>query len=204
MQSVRLKDLHFPQKLTFIAKITTKTVTLYSAHERWSSVNVVKKIIVYYNNSWSLRTTKVICEKIKVDVTDDKTRFRKCININFYAYFFFYLKGMIYRTPNFLFAFVGVYECRFEPSPGKACEFFLKNLIYISGQKVHSSFRSSHQRCSMKKGVLKKFANYAGKHLCLGQVFSCEFSEISKNTSFTEYLWRTASVLFGSYIIANT
>ena len=57
------------------------------------------------------------------------------VSILIFMLTFFYLKGMIYRTPNFLFAFVGVYECRFEPSPGKACEFFLKNLIYISGQK---------------------------------------------------------------------
>ena len=28
----------------------------------------------------------------------------------------------------------------------------------------------------------------------LAQVFSCEFSEISKNTFFTEHLWSTASV----------
>ena len=27
-------------------------------------------------------------------------------------------------------------------------------------------FRSSHQRCSVKKGVLKTFANFTGKHLC--------------------------------------
>ena len=29
----------------------------------------------------------------------------------------------------------------------------------------------------------------------LAQVFSCEFCEISKNTSFTEHLWGTASEL---------
>ena len=28
----------------------------------------------------------------------------------------------------------------------------------------------------------------------LAQVFSCEFCEISKNTSFTEHYWATASV----------
>ena len=28
----------------------------------------------------------------------------------------------------------------------------------------------------------------------LAQVFSCEFSEISKNTFFTEHVWTTASV----------
>ena len=69
-----------------------------------------------------------------------------------------------------------------------------------------------------KKGVLRNFAKFTGKHLCqslfliklqasglqqacnfikkktLAQVFSCEFCEISKNTFFTEHLWTTASV----------
>ena len=52
-------------------------------------------------------------------------------------------------------------------------------------------FRSSHQRCSMKKGVRENFAKFTGKHLCqslfvnkaatlfkkgtLSQVFSWEF-----------------------------
>ena len=59
----------------------------------------------------------------------------------------------------------------------------------------------------MKKGVLKNFAKIVGKHLCqslffkkvaglrpatllknetLAQVFSCEFCEISKSTSFLQ------------------
>ena len=67
--------------------------------------------------------------------------------------------------------------------------------------------RSSHRRCSVRKGVLRKFT---GKYLCqrlffnkgacnfikkdtLAQVFFCEFCEISKNTFFTEYLRATAS-----------
>ena len=59
-----------------------------------------------------------------------------------------------------------------------------------------SCFRRSHQRCSVKKGVLRNFAKFTGKHLCqsvffnkletqketLAQVFPCEFCEISKNT----------------------
>ena len=68
--------------------------------------------------------------------------------------------------------------------------------------------RSSHQRCSVKKSVLRNFKKFTGKHLCqtflfkacnfiknevLAQVFSCEFCEISKNTFSTEYLWTTAS-----------
>ena len=77
-------------------------------------------------------------------------------------------------------------------------------------------FRSSHQRCSVRKGVLRNFAKFTGKHLCqslffnkvaglrphacnfieietLAQVFSCEFREISKNTFLTEHVWATAS-----------
>ena len=58
--------------------------------------------------------------------------------------------------------------------------------------------RSSHQRCSMKKGVLRNFRKFTGKHLCqsvfikketLAQVFCCEFCEISRNTFFREHLW---------------
>ena len=46
-----------------------------------------------------------------------------------------------------------------------------------------------------KKGVLKNFTKFTGKHLCqiikketLAQVFSCEFCEIFKNTIFIEHL----------------
>ena len=65
-------------------------------------------------------------------------------------------------------------------------------------------YRSSHQRCSVRKGVLRNFAKIKGKHLCqslffnkvkkqtLAQVLYCEFCEIFKNTFFTEYLWATA------------
>ena len=62
--------------------------------------------------------------------------------------------------------------------------------------------RSSRLEVFCKKGVLKNFAKFTGKHLCqslffnkvaggacnfieketLVQVFSCEFCEISKNT----------------------
>ena len=56
--------------------------------------------------------------------------------------------------------------------------------------------RSSHQRCSIKKGVLKisqiQACNFIKKET-LAQMFSCEFSEIFKNTFFTEHLRTTAS-----------
>ena len=73
----------------------------------------------------------------------------------------------------------------------------------------------------MKKGVLRNFTKFAGKHLCqslffnkvdserkketLAQVFSCEFCEISKKTFFTEHLWTTASMLlhFANFLKCN-
>ena len=33
-------------------------------------------------------------------------------------------------------------------------------------------YRSSHQRCSVKKGVLRDFAKSTGKHLCQGLLFN--------------------------------
>ena len=80
-------------------------------------------------------------------------------------------------------------------------------------KRVAIAFRSSHQRCSMKKGVLRNFRKFAGKHLwqslflnkvsglrpeeTLAQVLLYEFCVISKNTFLTEHLWTTASVLYG-------
>ena len=63
-------------------------------------------------------------------------------------------------------------------------------------------FRSSLRRCSIRKGVLRNFAKFTGKHLrqshsfkkeTLAQVFSCEFWKISQIIVFTEHVWATAS-----------
>ena len=74
-------------------------------------------------------------------------------------------------------------------------------LTYQLYEKIHL-YRSSCPEVFSKKGVLRNFAKFAGKHLCQGlffnkvaggacnfikketlaQVFSCEFCEISKNT----------------------
>ena len=80
-------------------------------------------------------------------------------------------------------------------------------------------FRSSHRRCSVKRGILRNFAKFTGKHLCqslffnkvaacnftqketLAQVFSCEFCEISKNTFSTEHLQTTASEFFNIVVL---
>ena len=59
----------------------------------------------------------------------------------------------------------------------------------------HSSsvlYRSSHRRCSIKKGALKSFAKYTGKQSLFFkiklQAKAFEFCEIFKNTSFIEQL----------------
>ena len=51
-------------------------------------------------------------------------------------------------------------------------------------------YRSSHQRCSVKKGVLKNFANFTGKHPCWSlfliklQAFSQRDSSVSQHKCF--------------------
>ena len=47
----------------------------------------------------------------------------------------------------------------------------------------------------MKKGVLRNFTKFTGKHLCQSLFFNKVAGEISKNNFFTEHLWATASVL---------
>ena len=93
---------------------------------------------------------------------------------------------------------------------------FVDEILTENSDFYLASFRSSHQRCSLSKGVLRNFAKFTGKHLCqslffnkvagaacnfikketLTQVFSCEFCEISKNTFFTEHLRTTASIVW--------
>ena len=77
-------------------------------------------------------------------------------------------------------------------------------------QYLHTVFRSTQRRCSVEKGVLKKFTKLTGKHQCqslsfnkvtgqacnfikkrtLTQVFSFEFCESSKNTFLKEHSGR--------------
>ena len=75
-------------------------------------------------------------------------------------------------------------------------------------------FRSSHRRCSVRKGVLRNFAKFTGKHLCQGflfnkvaglvakqlywnrtsaWVFRCKFAAYFEDTFSQEHLWMTAS-----------
>ena len=85
-----------------------------------------------------------------------------------------------------------------------SCSQVFKNFLKPAGKFCGSvpcflnlqvfNLRSSHRRCSVRKGVLRNFAKFTVKHLCqslffnfvkketLAQVFFCEFCEISKST----------------------
>ena len=77
--------------------------------------------------------------------------------------------------------------------------------IFVFFLVLSKEFRSSHQRCSMKKGVLRNLTKFTCarvsflisckaqvcdfiKKEAVAQMFSCKFCEFSKNTFFTEHL----------------
>ena len=69
---------------------------------------------------------------------------------------------------------------------------------YNVASPIFSVFKSSHQRCSIKK-VFFEISQNSKENTCsrvekknLAQVFSSEFCEICKNTFITEHLWTTA------------
>ena len=85
-------------------------------------------------------------------------------------------------------------------------------LIRLLGNtKKNSNWQKQPRRCSVKKGLLRNFIKFTGKHLCqilflkkigpqacnfikketLAQVFSCEFCKVSKNIVFIEHLRAT-------------
>ena len=75
------------------------------------------------------------------------------------------------------------------------CTYTLKVIQFFKKEPIGA--RSSRPDLFCKKGVLRNFTKFTGKHLCqspyfnnfikiefLAQVFSCQFYEISKNTFF--------------------
>ena len=48
--------------------------------------------------------------------------------------------------------------------------------------------RSSHQRCSMKKGVLRNFTKFTGKHLCQSLLFN-KVAGLRPATLLKKRLW---------------
>ena len=80
----------------------------------------------------------------------------------------------------------------------------LKELFgYIATWK----YRNSHQRYSMKKGILRNFAKFTGKDLCQSLVrwqkgtLAQVFCKTSKNTFFTEHIRATASARVMNFLL---
>ena len=90
-----------------------------------------------------------------------------------------------------------------QPRPTK-CVWYGSSMNFFM-VRIYTTPRSSQRMCSVRKGVLRNFSKFTGKHLfkslfykkeTLAEVFSCKFCEITKNTFFTEHLWVTASQNF--------
>ena len=59
-------------------------------------------------------------------------------------------------------------------------------------------FRCSHQRCSMKKSVLRNSTKFTGKHLCQSIIFN-KVSGLRHATLLKKRLWHTFLVLFEQF-----
>ena len=79
---------------------------------------------------------------------------------------------------------------------------FLSNSKSISLSSYCLKCRSSHRSCSLRKGVFRNFAKFAGKHLCRS-VFLNKVAGLRRGvlSFFTEHLRTTASV--GALILSN-
>ena len=90
------------------------------------------------------------------------------------------------------------------------CSCFEQEVLKLQSVDSLWNARSSHRWCSVRKGILRNFAKFTGKHLCqshffkketLEQVFPCEFCEICNNALFPEYLLTTASYAYVTIVI---
>ena len=79
---------------------------------------------------------------------------------------------------------------------------FLSNSKSISLSSYCLKCRSSHRSCSLRKGVFRNFAKFAGKHLCRS-VFLNKLAGLRRGvlSFFTEHLWTTAHV--SALILSN-
>ena len=59
-----------------------------------------------------------------------------------------------------------------EPFQTSKMEFFVKIVTSTETTPLLRRFRSSHRRCSVKKGVLTNFAKFTGKDLCQSLFFN--------------------------------
>ena len=56
--------------------------------------------------------------------------------------------------------------------PGNSLSFTFYSYSNFSDLEYFSYSQNNHRRCSVKKGVLRNFAKYTGKHLCQSLLFN--------------------------------
>ena len=67
-------------------------------------------------------------------------------------------------------------------------------------ENITKSFRSSHRRCYVKKGFLRNFPKFTGKHLCLSLFFN-KVAGLSPKTLLKKRLWhRSFPVNFAKFL----
>ena len=55
----------------------------------------------------------------------------------------------------------------------KSCKFSLQWSMWAIQGSIRTRYRSSHQRCSVRKGFVRNFAKVTGKHLCQKLRYRC-------------------------------
>ena len=69
--------------------------------------------------------------------------------------------------------------------------FFCKHNFFNDEKHAQWMFRSNNQRCSVRKGVLRNFTKFTGKHLCQ-RLFFNKVAGLSPTTLVKKRLWPQA------------
>ena len=129
------------------------------------------------DNIWCSSSVVVVCSVYSKDLilysSKDLILQAKCIK---YLLIFrsgrpdvFYKKGVL---RNFV-KFIGKHLCQSLYFNKVACLTLLKYRLWHKYFPVtFPKFRGRHRRCSVKKGALRNFAKFTGKHLCQGLLFN--------------------------------
>ena len=76
----------------------------------------------------------------------------------------------------------------------------MANEVRVKNFFKHKNLRNSHQRCSIKKGVLKNFIKFTGKHLCQSFFFN-KVSGLRTAALLKKMLWhRCFPVNFAKFL----
>ena len=87
------------------------------------------------------------------------------LNLKFAMWFVFALHNLIV----FMVYWAVTYS---EPFQTSKVEFFVKIVTSKEKNPLLRRFKSSHRRCSVKKGALRNFAKLTGKDLCQSLFFN--------------------------------